>query len=67
MCVKHVGLIHAYGKAGPVNTSCPHITPHHSTNVKIVRGNFVDVHRKVMLRFHVFTQFTHVFTVKKIA
>ena len=62
-----MGLIHAYGKAWPVNTSCPHITPHQPINIKTVRGHFVNDHRKVMLRFQVFTQFIHMFTFEKIS
>jgi len=47
--------------------ACPHITSHHTTNLKVVRVHFVDEHRRVMLRFHVFIHFVQMFIVENIS
>jgi len=36
-------------KAWPVKTSCSKLTPHQSSNIKIVRGQFMDELGKVVV------------------
>jgi hypothetical protein len=61
-----VGLIHEYGKAGPANTRCLHITPHHTTNLKFINGHFVDELRKFILRFNISIHFIPKFPLEKL-
>ena len=60
-------IIVKQGQLTLVVVTSHHISPHHTTNHKVVRIHFMDKHRRVMLKFHIFSHFVPVFTFKKIS